>query len=135
MGIRDFIFSQFDAKSVNCGIKQLRKIRNLQYLYSGKQLFNIFDYFSIPFFPACKVRPPVLPSNSISCHINASCTGISCCFDDDITGLTYQISVTMDSCGETLIITLEKMKFEISLFDYPMGTKSTAQLFGILQLE
>uniref|UniRef100_K1PXP9 Uncharacterized protein n=1 Tax=Magallana gigas TaxID=29159 RepID=K1PXP9_MAGGI len=100
---------------------------------------------SVPYFPqtqtgwntptACKARPPILTSNSISCHINASCTGISCCFDDDITGLTYQISVTVDSCEETLVITLEKMKFEISLFDYPMGTKSTAQLFGILQLE
>ncbi|XP_062579219.1 uncharacterized protein LOC134241150, partial [Saccostrea cucullata] len=83
---------------------------------------------------ACKVNPPTLPSN-INCYINTSCTGISCCFDDSITGTSYQISVTVDSCGETLVITLEKMKFVISLFDYPMGTKRTAQLFGILQLE
>jgi hypothetical protein len=41
----------------------------------------------------------------------------------------------VDSCGETLNITLEKMNFVVSLFDYPMGTKSTAQLFGILRLE
>lgn len=32
LGIRDFMFSQFDRKRLNRGIKYTRKIRNLQYV-------------------------------------------------------------------------------------------------------
>ena len=34
-----------------------------------------------------------------------------------------------------MIIKLEKMSYTVSLFDYQMGTKGTAKLFGVLVVE
>lgn len=49
--------------------------------------------------------------------------------------LSYQLSLDIDACAEKMTIQLEKMFYTVSLFDYQMGTKGTAKLFGVLVIE
>lgn len=58
-----------------------------------------------------------------------------CCLEDDVTTQSYQLSLEVDTCAEKMIIKLEKMSYTVSLFDYQMGTKGTAKLFGVLVVE
>lgn len=58
-----------------------------------------------------------------------------CCLEDDVTTQSYQLSLDVDTCAEKMIIKLEKMSYTVSLFDYQMGTKGTAKLFGVLVVE
>ena len=58
-----------------------------------------------------------------------------CCLEDEVTTQSYQLSLDVDTCAEKMIIKLEKMSYTVSLFDYQMGTKGTAKLFGVLVVE
>lgn len=83
----------------------------------------------------CAVSPPSPVSNNLNCHISSNCTGIACCLQDHISGTSYQFSIEINPCDEKILITLEKFTFTMSLFDYTMGTKEVAKLFGVLELE
>lgn len=83
----------------------------------------------------CAVSPPSPVSNNLNCHISSNCTGIACCLQDHISGTSYQFSIEINPCDEKILITLEKFTFAMSLFDYTMGTKEVAKLFGVLDLE
>lgn len=93
---------------------------------------NSFLYLSLT---GCPITPPTLPSSKISCYVGSTCTSVSCCLQDDITTLSYQLSLDIDACAEKMTIQLEKMSYTVSLFDYQMGTKGTAKLFGVLVIE
>lgn len=83
----------------------------------------------------CAVSPPSPVSNNLNCHISSNCTGIACCLQDHLSGTSYQFSIEINPCDEKILITLEKFTFTMSLFDYTMGTKEVAKLFGVLELE
>jgi hypothetical protein len=83
----------------------------------------------------CSVTPPTPAGALVNCYVSSNCTGISCCLDDHLSGVGYQFSLEIRSCEEKLILTLERMTFTMSLFDYTMGTREVARLFGVLELE
>lgn len=95
----------------------------------------IFEIISIISTTDCAVSPSSPVSNDLNCHISSNCTGISCCLEDHISGTSYQFSIEINPCDEKILITLEKFTFTMSLFDYTMGTKEVAKLFGVLELE
>lgn len=95
----------------------------------------IFELILIIFTTDCAVSPPSPVSNDVNCHISSNCTGISCCLQDHISGTSYQFSIEINPCDEKILITMEKFTFTTSLFDYTMGTKEVAKLFGVLELE
>ena len=99
-------------------------------IFCLKQKSNIFL-----FHPGCSITPPALPSSKISCFVGSTCTSVFCCLEDDVTTRSYQLSLDVDTCAEKMIIKLEKMSYTVSLFDYQMGTKGTAKLFGVLVVE
>lgn len=79
--------------------------------------------------------PPKPDINSFGCYIGSNCSGIACCLQDEITNMSYQFSLEINACDEKILISLEKFTFIISIFDYTMGTKEVARLFGVLELE
>nr|XP_022320681.1 uncharacterized protein LOC111122936 [Crassostrea virginica] len=83
----------------------------------------------------CPVIPPKPDINSFGCYIGSNCSGIACCLQDEITNMSYQFSLEINACDEKILISLEKFTFIISIFDYTMGTKEVARLFGVLELE
>lgn len=95
----------------------------------------IFEMNSIISITDCAVSPPSPVSNDLNCYISSNCTGISCCLQDHISGTSYQFSIEINPCDEKILITLEKITFTMSLFDYTMGRKEVAKLFGVLDLE
>lgn len=109
------------------------KYMKLIFFFFDKSL--IFELILIIFTTDCAVSPPSPVSNDVNCHISSNCTGISCCLQDHISGTSYQFSIEINPCDEKILITLEKFTFTTSLFDYTMGTKEVAKLFGVLELE
>lgn len=78
---------------------------------------------------------PPLPS-SVSCHILDSCTSIDCCAEVAfLGGRSINVQVLMDPCEAIMSLNIEKMQYNITLFDYDFGTTDHFTLQGALRIE
>ena len=74
------------------------------------------------FIAACSV-PLNLPdlSDTVSCSVSKTCTGVTCCVYSEEVGRNFQVSVEIDSCARTITVELEQVKFEIPFEEYLWG--------------
>ncbi|VDI79784.1 Hypothetical predicted protein [Mytilus galloprovincialis] len=77
---------------------------------------------------------PLLPGTTV-CHIQESCSSVSCCFNVDKIGQSFQASVDIDPCRSLLTVSIEKFTLQKNLFDFQWGTPVGMWLFGLLRLE
>ncbi|CAC5409208.1 unnamed protein product [Mytilus coruscus] len=77
---------------------------------------------------------PLLPGTTV-CHIQETCTLVSCCFSVDKIGQSFQASVDIDPCRSLLTVTIEKFRLQKNLLDFQWGTPVEMWLFGLLRLE
>lgn len=78
---------------------------------------------------------PPLPS-SVSCHIPDSCTSIDCCAEVAfLGGRSINVQVLMDPCEAIMSLNIERMQYNITLFDYDFGTTDHFTLQGAIRIE
>ncbi|KAK3102203.1 hypothetical protein FSP39_009587 [Pinctada imbricata] len=70
-----------------------------------------------------------------TCHLRDSCIAVDCCMDSSIINQPIRASLVLDACNNTLKVSIEKLNFEISLFDYVMGSTQTFALYGVVSVE
>ena len=106
-----------------------------------KYIFPIFDIFLKRWISisACTNPPNIASLGSltagVSCHITDTCTGVSCCLDPTTTSQPIRAYLTIDSCDYKLKVGIERLYFELSLFDYQMGTTRFFKLYGVVGVE
>ena len=61
-----------------------------------------------------------LPFNT-NCYIGQTCTDILCCMDVGMLGVSMESEVKIDPCDFKLTVRIEKLTFEVTLFDYQWG--------------
>ncbi|XP_052071180.1 uncharacterized protein LOC127709616 [Mytilus californianus] len=76
---------------------------------------------------------PLLPGTTV-CHIQESCTSVSCCFNVDKIGQSFQASVDIDPCRSLLTVTIEKFTLQKNLLDFLWGTLVEMWLFGLFRI-
>jgi hypothetical protein len=71
----------------------------------------------------------------VSCHIPDYCTGIDCCVDVDLIGKSFNAYVLMDACNYKLSVGIEKLAFNLTLFEYEWGKVEHFYLQGVIRIE
>ena len=83
-----------------------------------------------------KASVPAALSDKVACVIPDICTGIDCCAElYFLGGRTINTQVLLDPCQSVMSLNLEKMQYNITLFDYEFGTTDHFSLQGALRLE
>jgi len=62
-----------------------------------------------------------LPTN-INCYVKPSCTNIVCCEDVDMLRRSFETEINIDPCDFKLTVRIERLRFDVPLFDYKWGT-------------
>ncbi|XP_046562951.1 uncharacterized protein LOC124271844 [Haliotis rubra] len=76
---------------------------------------------------------PTLPS-SLSCHIPDYCTGLDCCVDVVSLGMSFNFKILLDTRNLVLTVSIEKLTFQTSLFNYKWGEWDYFNLNGVVRL-
>lgn len=88
------------------------------------------------FLDCPKASAPVALPDKVSCLIPDICTGIDCCAEVDfLAGRSINTQVLLDPCQSIMSLNLEKMQYNVTLFDYEFGTTDHFSLQGALRLE
>lgn len=74
-------------------------------------------------------------NNNLNYHINSNYTKISYYLQNHISKTSYQFSIKINPYNKKILITLKKITFTISLFNYTIKTKKITKLFKILKLK
>lgn len=61
--------------------------------------------------------------NNMNCYIDQTCTAVQCCVDVTELGKALEIGINIDPCDFRLSVRIEKLSFEVTLFDYIWGEK------------
>lgn len=88
------------------------------------------------YIPDCSsnLTVPTLP-NDIVCHLDSTCTGISCCVDVGLIDQSISVYLTLDPCDYKLNIGIEKYQFEFSLLDFEFGIRKRFHIAGVMEME
>ncbi|XP_060596420.1 uncharacterized protein LOC132750448 [Ruditapes philippinarum] len=73
-------------------------------------------------------------SDNVFCSLEKYCNTIDCCLNSELLQRNFAFSVKVDQCEMKLTLTIEKLKFELSLFDYDWGSENIIDLFGVLRI-
>ncbi|VDI23782.1 Hypothetical predicted protein, partial [Mytilus galloprovincialis] len=76
---------------------------------------------------------PSLLSN-MNCYIDQSCTAVQCCIDVNELGKSLEIGVEIDPCDFRLTVRIEKLSFDVTLYDYVWGSQKVLDLYGVMQI-
>ncbi|VDI36613.1 Hypothetical predicted protein, partial [Mytilus galloprovincialis] len=76
---------------------------------------------------------PSLLSN-MNCYIDQSCTAVHCCIDVNELGKSLEIGVKIDPCDFRLTVRIEKLSFDVTLYDYEWGSQKVLDLYGVMQI-
>ncbi|XP_046562947.1 uncharacterized protein LOC124271840 [Haliotis rubra] len=81
-------------------------------------------------------KPMTLPSlpSSLSCHIPDYCTGLDCCVDVVSLGMSFNFKILLDTRNLVLTVSIEKLTFQTSLFNYKWGEWENFNLNGVVRL-
>jgi hypothetical protein len=77
---------------------------------------------------------PVL-SGPISCHIPELCTGVDCCVDVNLLSKSFHAFVYLDACNQMLNIGIEKLAFNLTMFNYEWGKHEQFYLQRMVRIE
>jgi hypothetical protein len=78
---------------------------------------------------------PSIAESGVSCHIPDYCTGIDCCVDVPVIQRAFHAYVLLDACNYKLSVGIEKLSFNLTLFDYEWGKVEHFYLQGVIRLE
>ncbi|XP_076086926.1 uncharacterized protein LOC143057501 [Mytilus galloprovincialis] len=90
-------------------------------------LDNACQRFNSPYIPQtdgwrtdCSQGIRNLPSllSNMNCYIDQSCTAVQCCIDVNELGQSIEIGVEIDPCDFRLTVRIEKLSFDVTLYDY-----------------
>ncbi|XP_071145134.1 uncharacterized protein [Mytilus edulis] len=93
-------------------------------------LDNACQRFNSPYVPQtdgwktdCPQEIRNLPSllSNMNCYIDQSCTAVQCCIDVNELGKSLEIGVKIDPCDFRLTVRIEKLSFDVTLYDYVWG--------------
>ncbi|VDI08519.1 Hypothetical predicted protein [Mytilus galloprovincialis] len=82
---------------------------------------------------ATNVTLPDLP-DSITCHLDNTCTGFSCCADIEFIDRNVNIFLTIDPCNYKLNIGIEKYQFEFFLMDFEFGIEKKFHIGKVIEV-
>ena len=57
----------------------------------------------------------------VMCHLSSSCDGIQCCVGTEALGRTFFVAASIDVCKYQLMVTIEKLSYEISFSEITFG--------------
>ncbi|KAL5015120.1 hypothetical protein ScPMuIL_009390 [Solemya velum] len=77
---------------------------------------------------------PTLPS-AVSCSLHESCTSFDCCMSIEQLQRTFSVSVDVDSCNYKMVINIEKLKFEVLLFNFDWGELKHYWMYGFIRID
>ncbi|XP_052081234.1 uncharacterized protein LOC127719258 [Mytilus californianus] len=76
---------------------------------------------------------PALHDN-MNCYIDQTCTAVQCCVDVTELGKALEIGINIDPCDFRLSVRIEKLSFDVTLFDYLWGKQELLDLYGVIQI-
>ncbi|XP_053398282.1 uncharacterized protein LOC128556671 [Mercenaria mercenaria] len=79
------------------------------------------------------VDVPVLPEH-VYCRLETFCNAVDCCINSELLQRTFALTLKVDPCDMILTIAIEKLQFEISLFEYSWGSENMFDLFGVIRM-
>ncbi|CAG2204544.1 unnamed protein product [Mytilus edulis] len=87
---------------------------NVHSLFAGRPLFDR------SMSDNCSQEIRNLPSlgSNMNCYIDQSCTAVQCCIDVNELGQSIEIGVEIDPCDFMLTVRIEKLNFDVTLYDY-----------------
>ncbi|KAJ8320500.1 LOW QUALITY PROTEIN: hypothetical protein KUTeg_002087 [Tegillarca granosa] len=96
----------------------------------------------LPYFPhsngwntACKLPTTLEPlDNTTSCHLDSTCTGVTCCTDVQLLGRSFNTYIYLDPCNYKMTVQIEKLKVEYSLLSYKWNRDEHIYLDGVIRL-
>ncbi|XP_052083593.1 uncharacterized protein LOC127720891 [Mytilus californianus] len=106
-------------------------------------LENSCQRFSSPYVPQtdgwrtdCPQEMRNLPSllSNMNCYIDQSCTAVQCCIDVNELGKSLEIGVKIDPCDFRLTVRIEKLSFDVTLYDYVWEKQEYLDLYGVIQI-
>ncbi|VDI13107.1 Hypothetical predicted protein, partial [Mytilus galloprovincialis] len=106
-------------------------------------LDNACQRFNSPYVPQtdgwktdCSQEIRNLPSllSNMNCYIDQSCTAVQCCIDVNELGKSLEIGVKIDPCDFRLTVRIEKLSFDVTLYDYMWGKQEYLDLYGVIQI-
>ncbi|KAL3873866.1 hypothetical protein ACJMK2_036950, partial [Sinanodonta woodiana] len=84
---------------------------------------------------------PMLPGSSlhsqpatVACHVPPQCTGVECCVFVPLISRSIHVFVDIDDCNYQMTVGIEKLVFNVTLFNYDFGKKEYMDLDGMVQL-
>ena len=85
-------------------------------------VFILYSFWLFFFILDCNHVHNVLtlPTN-INCYVKPSCTNIVCCEDVDMLRRSFETEINIDPCDFKLTVRIERLRFDVSLFDYEWG--------------
>lgn len=89
-------------------------------LYPYADNIDIKFKFLISVCPLSFLKVPSLP-RELTCHIPETCTAINCCLSVDFLDMTFNTFINIDTCNYILSGCVEKLCFNVTLFDYHWG--------------
>ncbi|XP_053398929.1 uncharacterized protein LOC128556927 [Mercenaria mercenaria] len=71
----------------------------------------------------------------MTCKIHSYCTAIDCCIDIPLIGRSVNVTVDLNACGYSLLITVGKFKSKTSLLNYNFGEWNTLSVVDVFRIE
>lgn len=83
---------------------------------------------------ASKVSVPRLPKD-VACHLDSTCTGISCCAYVELIHKNINIFLALEPCNNKVRFGIEKYQFTVSLMDFDFGTRRHFHIARVFEIE
>ncbi|VDI33335.1 Hypothetical predicted protein, partial [Mytilus galloprovincialis] len=80
-----------------------------------------------------EVNLPDLP-DSISCYLDDTCTGVSCCAHIGFINRNINFFLTIDPCSYTFKIGIEKFQYEFFLMDFEFGIQKQFHIGQVIEI-
>ncbi|KAK3612535.1 hypothetical protein CHS0354_024512 [Potamilus streckersoni] len=77
---------------------------------------------------------PKLPKE-VHCHLDNSCTNLSCCLHLEEIGRKVNFRVNIDTCMRKITLGIEKLTSDVMMFDFVWGIRHRFQLQGLLYMD
>jgi len=117
----DLILKMFRQHCIFCFLFNINFFKH--FIFLSSYIENI--YLLILFLDCLKTATPsfssVLASN-VACYISPTCNYMSCCIYIDMFRRSLLTSIDINTCHYTLVVELEHLHYELSLFNYDWGT-------------
>ncbi|XP_069109897.1 uncharacterized protein [Argopecten irradians] len=80
--------------------------------------------------------PTVQPPNvdDATCYLSPDCTEMECCMTDMVTNRNIHYYVRLDPCANELNIGIEKLAFNVSLYEYNWGEMEELDIGGVFRI-